>query len=89
MRQDPGIIMVGKIRDTEITEISIRASLTGHLLLSTLHANSAVGAISRLQDIDSFLITSSLLGVVSQRLVRRICDECKQEYKADIGEKKH
>ena len=90
MRQDPDIIMVGEIRDTETAEISIRASLTGHLVLSTLHANSAVGAISRLQDmdIDSFLITSSLLGVVSQRLVRKVCDKCKQEYKADIGEKK-
>lgn len=90
MRQDPDIIMVGEIRDAETAEISIRASLTGHLVLSTLHANTAVGAISRMIDmnVESFLITSSLLGVISQRLVRKICDDCKESYEADLGEKK-
>ncbi|MCC0662868.1 GspE/PulE family protein [Clostridioides sp. ZZV15-6597] len=90
MRQDPDIIMVGEIRDTETAEIAIRASLTGHLVLSTLHANTAVGAISRLLDMDveSFLITSSLLGVISQRLTRKICEYCRVSYEADTGEKK-
>ncbi|MGL6104571.1 GspE/PulE family protein, partial [Romboutsia sp.] len=90
LRQDPDIIMVGEIRDHDTAEIAIRASLTGHLVLSTLHANTAVGAISRLSDmnIDSFLITSSLVGVVAQRLVRKICPFCKHEYEASIGDKK-
>lgn len=90
LRQDPDIIMVGEIRDHDTAEIAIRASLTGHLVLSTLHSNTAVGAISRLSDMgmDSFLITSSLVGVVAQRLVRRICPFCKHEYQAGIGEKK-
>jgi len=90
LRQDPDIIMVGEIRDHDTAEIAIRASLTGHLVLSTLHANTSVGAISRLSDmgIDSFLITSSLVGVVAQRLVRKICPFCKYEYQAGIGEKK-
>ena len=89
MRQDPDIIMVGEIRDLNTAEIAIRASLTGHLVLSTLHANTAVGAISRLIDMNvpSYLITSSVIGVVSQRLVRKLCDDCKQEYSAEIGEK--
>ncbi|MGL5348874.1 MAG: GspE/PulE family protein [Peptostreptococcaceae bacterium] len=90
LRQDPDIIMVGEIRDYDTAEIAIRASLTGHLVLSTLHSNTAVGAISRLLDmnIDSFLITSSLIGVVSQRLIRKICPDCKYSYEASIGEKK-
>ncbi|MGL5693980.1 MAG: GspE/PulE family protein [Peptostreptococcaceae bacterium] len=90
LRQDPDIIMVGEIRDHDTAEIAIRASLTGHLVLSTLHANTAVGAISRLSDMkmDSFLITSSLVGVVAQRLVRKICPLCKTHYEASIGEKK-
>ena len=90
LRQDPDIIMVGEIRDHDTAEIAIRASLTGHLVLSTLHANTAVGAISRLSDMgmDSFLITSSLVGVVAQRLVRKICPHCKAAYEASIGEKK-
>ncbi|RDY26660.1 type II/IV secretion system protein [Romboutsia weinsteinii] len=89
MRQDPDIIMVGEIRDLNTAEIAIRASLTGHLVLSTLHANTAVGAISRLIDMNvpSYLITSSVIGVVSQRLVRKLCDDCKEEYSAEIGEK--
>ena len=90
LRQDPDIIMVGEIRDHDTAEIAIRASLTGHLVLSTLHANTAVGAISRLSDMgmDSFLITSSLVGVVAQRLVRKVCPHCKAAYEASIGEKK-
>ena len=89
MRQDPDIIMVGEIRDLNTAEIAIRASLTGHLVLSTLHANTAVGAISRLIDMNvpSYLITSSVIGVVSQRLVRTLCNDCKQSYKAELGEK--
>ena len=71
--------MVGEIRDTETAQIAIQASLTGHLVLSTVHTNSAVGAITRLRDmgIESFLISSSLKTVISQRLVRRLCDSCK------------
>lgn len=90
LRQDPDIIMVGEIRDHDTAEIAIRASLTGHLVLSTLHANTAVGAISRLSDMgmDSFLITSSLVGVVAQRLVRKICPMCKISYQASVGDKK-
>lgn len=90
LRQDPDIIMVGEIRDLDTAEIGIRAALTGHLVLSTLHSNTAVGSISRLSDmdVDSFLITSALMGVVSQRLVRRICPSCKVSYIAEMGEKK-
>lgn len=78
LRQDPNIIMVGEIRDAETAEISIRAAMTGHLVLSTLHTNSAVNAISRLVDmgIEPFLISSSLSCVVAQRLVRRVCPHC-------------
>ncbi|MFI3210537.1 MAG: ATPase, T2SS/T4P/T4SS family [Peptostreptococcaceae bacterium] len=90
LRQDPDIIMVGEIRDYDTAEMAIRASLTGHLVLSTLHANTSAGAISRLIDmkVDRFLITSSLIGVVSQRLVRRICEDCKTPYEASLGEKR-
>lgn len=90
LRQDPDIIMVGEIRDLDTAEIGIRAALTGHLVLSTLHSSTSVGAISRLLDmkIDSFLITSSLIGVISQRLVRKICSNCKVSYNAEMGEKK-
>lgn len=90
LRQDPDIIMVGEIRDYDTAEMAIRASLTGHLVLSTLHANTAIGAITRLSNmnIDNFLITSSIVGVVAQRLVRRICPFCKTSYEASSGEKK-
>lgn len=82
LRQDPDVVMVGEIRDSETAQIAVQASLTGHLVLSTLHTNSAVGAITRLQDmgIEPFLLSSSLLGIISQRLVRTLCDSCKQEH---------
>jgi type IV pilus assembly protein PilB len=82
LRQDPNIVMVGEIRDSETAEIAIRASLTGHLVLSTLHTNDSVSTITRFRDmgIEPYLIASSLIGVVAQRLVRRICHECKVVY---------
>ena len=81
MRQDPNIILVGEIRDLETAEIAIKASLTGHLVLSTLHTNDAPGSISRLLNmgIEPFLLATSLQLVCAQRLVRRICKNCKQE----------
>ncbi|WP_195572199.1 GspE/PulE family protein [Paenibacillus sp. 1001270B_150601_E10] len=80
LRQDPNIVMVGEIRDTETAEIAVRASLTGHLVLSTIHTNDAISTITRLTDmgIEPFLVAASLSGIVAQRLVRRICPECKQ-----------
>lgn len=83
LRQDPDVIMVGEVRDKETADIAIRASLTGHLVLSTLHTNDAPSAITRLQDmgIESYLIASSLALVMAQRLVRRICKKCKEETK--------
>lgn len=82
LRQDPDIVMVGEIRDSETAEIAINAALTGHLVLSTLHTNDAPSAITRLMDmgIEPFLISSSLIGVSAQRLVRKICPHCKIEY---------
>jgi len=82
LRQDPNIIMIGEIRDEETAEIAIRASLTGHLVLSTLHTNSAISAIPRLLDMNlpPYLVVSSLIGVVGQRLVRKICSDCKESY---------
>jgi len=79
LRQDPDVILVGEIRDGDTAEIAIRAALTGHLVLSTLHTNSAVGAVTRMQDmgVAPFLIASSLSGVIAQRLVRMICRHCK------------
>ena len=82
LRQDPDRIMVGEIRDLETASMAIQASLTGHLVLSTLHTNDAAGAVTRLIDmgVEPFLITSTLCGVVGQRLIRRICTGCKTEY---------
>ncbi len=82
LRQDPDIIMIGEIRDSETAEIAIRAALTGHLVLTTLHTNDAAGAITRLIDmgIEPFLLASSLIGVLAQRLVRVICPKCKEKY---------
>ncbi len=82
LRQDPDIIMVGEIRDLDAAEIAIQAALTGHLVLSTLHTNDAPGAITRLIDmgIEPFLASSSVIGVLAQRLVRKICSNCKEQY---------
>ncbi|MDR9826369.1 type II secretion system ATPase GspE [Vibrio sp. FNV 38] len=90
LRQDPDVVMVGEIRDLETASIGVQASLTGHLVMSTLHTNTAVGAITRLRDmgIEPFLISSSLLGVLAQRLVRTLCNECKTPYQADNEQKK-
>ncbi len=91
LRHDPDIMLIGEIRDSETAATAISASVTGHLVLSTLHTNTAIGAIPRLRDlgIRSFLLADSLLGVVSQRLVRRICSNCKEEYEASYSEKKY
>lgn len=82
LRQDPDVVMIGEIRDLETAEIAVQASLTGHLVLSTLHTNTAVGAITRLMDmgIEPFLISSSLVGIVAQRLVRVLCKGCREAY---------
>ncbi|MCB0328922.1 MAG: type II secretion system ATPase GspE [Bdellovibrionales bacterium] len=82
LRQDPDVVMVGEIRDVETAEIAIQASLTGHLVLSTLHTNDAPGAVTRLVDmgIEPFLVSSSLLAVMGQRLVRRLCSHCREQY---------
>lgn len=90
LRQDPDVIMVGEIRDTETASIAIHAALTGHLVLSTLHTNDAPSAITRLIDmgIEPFLISSSVIAVIAQRLIRVICPECKQPYKPDSGQLK-
>jgi type IV pilus assembly protein PilB len=84
LRQDPDIIMVGEIRDRDTAEIAVQASLTGHLVLSTLHTNDAVGAVSRMLDmgVEPYLLASALAGVLAQRLVRRICEGCKTTYLA-------
>lgn len=80
LRQDPDVVMVGEIRDHETAEIAIRASMTGHLVLSTLHTNTAVGAITRMIDlgVEPFLLSDAIVGVIAQRLVRVLCDTCKQ-----------
>ncbi|AHM56936.1 general secretion pathway protein E [Peptoclostridium acidaminophilum DSM 3953] len=82
LRQDPDIIMIGEIRDTETAEIAIRAAITGHLVLSTLHTNDAASSISRLLDMDikPYLVSSSLKGIVAQRLVRKVCQHCVEDY---------
>jgi len=88
LRQDPDVVMVGEIRDLETAEIAVQASLTGHLVFSTLHTNSAVGAVTRLRDmgVEPFLLSSSLIGVLAQRLVRVLCDECKKPYTAGLAD---
>lgn len=85
LRQDPDVVMVGEIRDIETASIAIQASLTGHLVLSTLHTNTAVGALARLRDMgtEPFLLASSLVGVLAQRLVRRLCEHCRQPVAPD------
>lgn len=89
LRQDPDVVMVGEIRDLETAEIAIQASLTGHLVLSTLHTNTAVGAVTRLQDmgIEPFLIASSLVAVIAQRLVRTLCPDCKTPVVPDAAQR--
>jgi general secretion pathway protein E len=84
LRQDPDVVMVGEIRDLETAEIAVQASLTGHLVFSTLHTNTAVGAVTRLRDmgVEPFLLSSSMIGVLAQRLVRVLCEGCKQSYTA-------
>ncbi len=88
LRQDPDVIMIGEIRDLETAEIAIQASLTGHLVLSTLHTNDAPSAVTRLIDmgIEPYLISSSVVGVMAQRLLRTICPECKKPYQPQNGE---
>lgn len=88
LRQDPDIVMIGEIRDRETAAIAVQASLTGHLLLSTLHTNTAIGAVMRLQDlgIEPFLLSSSLEALMAQRLVRKLCPDCKQPHDASDAE---
>lgn len=85
LRQDPDIIMVGEMRDTETAGLGVRAALTGHLFFSTLHTNSAAGTVARMVNmgVENYLLSSSLIGVVSQRLIRRLCPNCKQPYSLD------
>jgi general secretion pathway protein E len=87
LRQDPDVVLVGEIRDGETAQIAVQASLTGHLVLSTLHTNSALGALSRLQDmgVEPFLLSTSLLAVLAQRLVRTLCPDCRQPHEADAA----
>ncbi len=88
LRQDPDVVMIGEIRDLETAQIAIQASLTGHLVLSTLHTNSAIGAITRLDDmgIEPFLLSSSLIGLLAQRLLRLLCKHCKKAQPASATE---
>lgn len=90
LRQDPDVIMIGEIRDNETAEIAIKAAITGHLVMSTLHTNDAASSVTRLIDmgVEPFLASTSLTGIIAQRLVRRICPYCKEEYEASSYEKK-
>jgi len=89
LRQDPDVILVGEMRDHETAEIGLRAAMTGHMVLSTLHTNDAISTAMRLLDmgIDHYLVASSLRAVMAQRLVKRLCDHCQEEYQADEQEK--
>jgi len=89
LRQDPDIIMVGEIRDSETAEIAVRASITGHLVLSTLHTNDTASTVARLIDmgIEHYMVSTSVIGIISQRLVKRLCPSCKEAYLADKKEK--
>lgn len=89
LRQDPDIIMVGEIRDSETAQIAVRASITGHLVLSTMHTNDASSTVSRLVDmgVEPYLVSASVVGVIAQRLVRKICNQCKTSHISDIFEK--
>ncbi|MEN8176338.1 MAG: type II secretion system ATPase GspE, partial [Pseudomonadota bacterium] len=90
LRQDPDVIMVGEIRDLETAQIAVQASLTGHTVFSTLHTNTAIGAITRLRDmgVEPFLLATSLIGVMAQRLVRLLCVHCREAYSADAAQKR-
>ena len=90
LRQDPDVVMVGEIRDGETAEIAVRASITGHLVLSTLHTNDSPSTIARLIDmgIEPYLVSSSVVGIISQRLVKKLCPQCKYPYEASVSEKK-
>jgi len=90
LRQDPDIIMVGEIRDLETLDIGVKAALTGHLVLTTIHTNTAPGAITRMVNmgLEPFLISSSVVLIVAQRLVRRICQRCKKSYEPDAETRK-
>jgi general secretion pathway protein E len=89
LRQDPDVVMIGEIRDLETAEIAVQASLTGHLVLSTLHTNTAVGAITRLRDmgVEPYLLSTSMIGLMAQRLVRVLCPHCKEPYEAEPVER--
>ena len=90
LRQDPDIIMIGEIRDAETAEIAVRAAITGHLVLSTIHTNDSVSTISRLMDmgIEPYMVSSALVGVIAQRLARKICPNCKESYRPSVGERR-
>lgn len=90
LRQDPDIIMIGEIRDSETAEIAVRASITGHLVLSTLHTNDTASTVARLIDmgIEPYMVSTSVVGIISQRLVKKLCPSCKIAYQAGIKEKK-
>ena len=90
LRQDPDVIMIGEIRDLETAQIAVQASLTGHLVLATLHTNDSVGAVTRLVDmgVEPFLVASSLIGVLAQRLVRKLCPECRRSHAPSAAELK-
>ena len=89
LRQDPNVIMIGEIRDSETASIAVRASITGHLVLSTIHTNNSLNTIERLLDmnVERYLLASALTGIVSQRLARRLCDKCKKERPVSAVEK--
>lgn len=89
LRQDPDIIMIGEIRDTETAQIAVRAAITGHLVLSTIHTNDSVSTISRLMDmeIEPYMVSSSVVGIIAQRLIKKICKDCKTAYEPDSREK--
>ncbi|MDO4799636.1 MAG: ATPase, T2SS/T4P/T4SS family [Bacillota bacterium] len=91
LRQDPDIVMLGEIRDSETAEIAVRASITGHIVLSTIHTNDTISTISRLTDmgIPSYLVASAVVGIIAQRLVRKICPKCSEEVEATDLEKKY
>ncbi len=91
LRQDPDVMLIGEIRDEETATLAIRAALTGHLVLSTLHTNDAIGAISRLKDlgIGNFLLSSSITAIIAQRLVRKLCPFCKEEIELSVDDKKY